>query len=576
MAKKHRKQKTRGKKKPTAKVLSRLPATRYKEVANAIDMAMQLLSRGSFSEALELCKQARHIEPRNPELHLTVAEIHARSGEIDNAEKAFKTAFQLAPNFLPAMSNYALMLYEAGRREKCLSAYKAVLALEPGFVPALAGITKVLVDLRRFQQAVPYAKRLVSARGDTSDLVELIRCQDMSGDASAALENCDNALKQGKHRGTFQTLAGSIALSRGNRDEATHRFLDAIEHDGHFSYLNLARMKGHEDLQTRIVAEISASSDSAIASVRAPLIFANANILEQQGEFEAAFEQFKAANQLVSRVVAEDNELRASFSRKHQELFSIDQIKEIHKGKTSQSAQPVFVTGLPRSGTTLVEQIITSHSEAQGLGELELLPMLLHGVTRLDSQNIFAAAKSYCAAYPAEYKSTRKIVDKSIGSLLHLGLVFAMFPNARVVYCERSPLDVAWSAFKEYFNEGALAYTYSFERIAEHQKIYAQNIEHWQSLFPEKILRLRYEDLVMEPEVHSKRLIAHIGLDWQDACMDFHKNSGPVRTASLDQVRQPIYTSSIARWKPYARWLDGVQELLRDEIANYEQQRQAN
>ncbi|HFC05382.1 MAG TPA: sulfotransferase, partial [Rhizobiales bacterium] len=170
-----------------------------------------------------------------------------------------------------------------------------------------------------------------------------------------------------------------------------------------------------------------------------------------------------------------------------------------------------------------------------------------------------------------DLSDAQRIVDKSISSLLHLGTIATMFPNARIICCQRHPMDVAWSAYKQYFNDGALAYTYSFERIVSHQKIYAQALKHWQSVLGDKLVTVRYEDLVSAPEESAKSLISHIDLPWQESCLDFYKSKTPVRTASYEQVRQPIYTTAIGSWKPYEPWLKQLQSSLLAEIEAYTQ-----
>ena len=562
----------RSKKTPPIAITHHLPPARHKQVSEAIAASNSLLSQGKASQVLELCQQLLEIEPRNAEIYLTKASAYEQTGQLEDGIKAYLTAFKLAPNYPPAMVNYALMLYRAGLLEKSLTGFKAVLALDADFIPALDGASRALFDLRRYQPAVPVFEKLARLRGTALDLMELARVYELAGNIKAAQSTCQRALNVAHDKAGVEVLSGMFSLSHGDKSDAIEHFNNALEHDcdAGFAHFHLAKSGGNPENLARIDEAISRTTDKSVANVQAPLHFAKGYLLEKIGNFEQAYLSLKKANDLVASVKSDDNEQRAELARQQQRKFTGENIAQLHQGKADQSKRPVFVTGLPRSGTTLVEQIIAGHSQASGLGEVELIP-LLQPVLSDVAESYITAAKSYRAIYPAELASQQRIVDKSISSLLYIGSIVAMFPNASIIYCQRHPMDVAWSAFKQYFNDGALAYTYSFERIARHQEIYRQNIEHWQSVFPGKILTIAYEDLVQSPETNARQLISHINLPWQDSCLNFYESKEPVRTASYDQVRQPIYTSSVGGWKPYEPWLEDLKTALTPEIDHYEQ-----
>jgi len=568
---KNKKIKRRIKKPALRQVIHHLPPARHQPVRNAISASNSLIAQGKYGDALALCKQLVEIEPQNAEIALTMATAYEHAGDIALGEQAYQKAFKLAPNFPPAMVNYALMYHRAGMLEKALSGFQAALALEADFIPALDGVSRTLFDLRRYQLAVPAFEKLARLRGTSVDLMELARVQELAGNVKAALATCQRSLILKHDNASIEILAGMFSLSHGNKTTATKHFEKAIQknQDAGFAYFHLAKTDGNLARLPEIDAAIARTTEKSVANIQAPLLFAKGYLLEKSGNYELAFQSFKRANELVSSVKPNDNEQRQHLFAQAQSTFTREFIADLHQNKTDQSKRPVFVTGLPRSGTTLVEQIIAGHKDAFGLGEVELIPLLLPAMADTDPQSFLSAAKTYRTMYPPELAGSKRMVDKSISSLLHLGTIVSMFPNAKIICCERHPMDVAWSAFKQYFNDGALAYTYSFERLAEHQKLYAKAAEHWQNIFPESILKVRYEDLVTSPEHSAKQLISHVSLDWQDSCLNFHKNQTPVRTASYDQVRQPVYTSSIGSWKPYETWLEPLKSLLNTEIINY-------
>ncbi len=575
---KNKKTKRRVNKSPAMAVMHHLPPARHRQVTDAITAANTLLEQGKSDQALALCQQLLEIDPRNAEITLTMATAYEQSGQIDLGIKAYQAAFKLAPNCIPAMVNYALMFYRCGFLEKALNAFNSVLALEPGFIPALDGASRALFDIRRYQPAVPVFEKLARLRGTAVDLMELARVQELAGNIKAAQATCQRALATSHDKASVETLSGMFCLSHGEKGAAVDHFKNALEYnsDAGFAHFHLAKAAGQPEQLQEVANAISRTQDKSVANVRAPLYFAKGYLLEKVGDYEQAFLSFKKANDLVASVKADDNQERENLSRQHQAIFTAEMVAALHQGKCDQSKRPVFVTGLPRSGTTLVEQIIAGHSDASGLGEVELIPLLLPVLlnspadTPASPDRFRATSASYRAIYPADMSSQQRIVDKSISSLLHIGAIVAMFPNASIICCERHPMDVAWSAYKQYFSDGGLAYTYSFERIARHQQIYTQALNHWQSVFPDRILRVRYEALVSAPENGAKQLISHINMPWQDSCLSFHENKSPVRTASYDQVRQPIYTSSVGGWKAYERWLGQLKTLLNNEIEHYE------
>lgn len=569
---KNKKSKHRIKKPPVQALMQHLPPARHARVSDAITAANSLISQGKTNDALALCEQIAEIEPRNAEIFLTMASAYEQAGQIEHGEQAYQKAFKLAPNFLPAMVNHALMYYQAGLLEKALARFIAVLALDTDFIPALDGTARTLSDLRRYRQAVPMFEKLARLRATSVDLMELARVQELAGNFKAALSAWQRSLAVSHDRASIETMAGMFCLSHGDKPAAIDYFEKAIaeDRDAGFAYFHLARSEGNLDRLPDIEAALARSTEKSIANVQAPLHFAKGYLLEKTGKHKQAFLSFQRANELVASIKPDDNEQHGQMLAQHQKTYSQQFISDLHKAKRDQSKRPVFVTGLARSGTTLVEQIIARHSDACGLGEVELVPLLAPVLKNGQPESFLAAAKTYRALYRADQAGMQRMVDKSISSVMHLGPILSMFPNATIICCERHPMDVAWSAYKQYFNDGALAYTYSFERIAMHQKIYHQALEHWQEAFGDKIFKIRYEDLVGSPEKHAKRLISHVNLPWQESCLNFHKNQTPVRTASYDQVRQPVYTTSVGSWQAYEPWLGDLKSLLSAEIQHYQ------
>jgi hypothetical protein len=235
---------------------------------------------------------------------------------------------------------------------------------------------------------------------------------------------------------------------------------------------------------------------------------------------------------------------------------------------------PIFVVGMPRSGTTLVEQILSSHSGVVGAGELPFVGQLVNFVARtsatlggypaclpsLELENLQDLANRYMARLDQIDGRASRVIDKLPGNLLHLGFIALLFPQARVVYCRRDPLDVCLSCYFQ--NLSKINYSWSLEDLGFCHREYERMMAHWRQVLPLRMIEVRYEDLVRQQEGVSRQLVAFCGLEWEDRCEAFYKNTRPVHTASALQVRKPMYSSSIGRWRHYEAYLEPLRQAL--------------
>ena len=566
-----RKKNNKRKKKTVVKAAPRyhLPVTKHTEVEKAISTAQKFNQSDQAEQALDLCLAAIKVEPKNAECYLTIAESYERLGQFEKAHDAFNTAQKIFPNFLPGIVNHALMLYAFKQVELSLRQYDHALSIDGDFLPALQGALTVLSDLRRYHRAVIIAEKIARIRDIESDYLELAHLKDLAGDGKGAIKTYLRTRSTSKNPALVDTYLGLQALAHGEKDTAINHLSSALSSNPRtgYPYLYLAKSAPTSLSLEEINQKVLESKDKSVLDFQVPLYFSLAHLYEKSGDYENAFKNFSTANNMVCSVVKDDNE-----QRKERAEMCYSKVKALPfpNPNSASTDKPVFVTGLPRSGTTLVESIIAAHSEAEGLGELELIPALEPSINPDNLNTIKQAAQSYLNAYPERVANKKRLVDKSIGSVPHIGLILAMFPNAKIIICERHPMDTAWSAYKEYFSEGGLGFTYSFERIATHQKMYHELIQQWYQQFPDRLKKIRYEDLVQNPEINAKKIISHLDLPWQDECLNFHKSSHTVRTASVEQIRKPVYTSSIGRWKLYEPWLGELKLQLKDLINQYE------
>ncbi len=548
---------------------------RYPQVRAALDMAGRLRDQRRTAEAFDLCQRVLPIEPQHPEVHFTIATIHEAQGDLVKAAAAYRKVLELAPGFLPGLVNLAACLTETGAYAEALAIYDRGLKLAPDNPVIHQGLALALTQLRRHDLALAQYEFLASRRGDLFDLTELASARDRAGDPEGALKAYRQAVKLMANPAPLHVSMARVQQMQGNRAAASQHIEQALEADPNDGYAHLVKAVYYTDADEidgeieRIRQALAATSSRPVDIAASPLNFALGRLLERRGDTAAAFEAYATANRLLAPLqVNDDGQVQANV-RQRLATFGPDRLKELSR-YGDPTSQPLFILGMPRSGTTLVEQMLASHRDVMGLGELELLPNLAAGLAQPSPQAIADAARLYLQTFPAKARTARRVIDKSIGSFKHIELILLMFPNACLIACERHPMDIAWSMFIEYFNKDSIVYSYDLKRIAHHLRLHCEIMDHWDKVLPGRILTVRYEELVADSEAQARRLIEHAGLDWDPQILNFHESRRVVRTASLEQVRRPIYKSSVGKWRKFQPHLQALSQDLADLIDRYE------
>ena len=455
--------------------------------------------------------------------------------------------------------------YQAGRLDAAETILRMVLFEAPHTVDAIHLLGLVARARNDFENAVDLIRR---ADGMAPNTVRL-RCSLAETLIGAGLfhEGAD-VFRHTLSLDPFLAVAwfglGRVLAILGQPDAAIDALHRAIDLDPTLTPARLALVAAGDADQieplTRTLDQADLHGDLRIA-----IQFALATALDAQGRYDEAFVQARDANQGRQRALVtaghgfDAAELRAYVDQRIDACSADFFTRAIGTG--SKSEKPVFVVGMPRSGTTLVEQILASHSQAIGLGESNRIADL---VSRLDQsartdrygdwdpQNVTLVAEDYVAQLPDHEGRIRRIVDKTPDNLWHLGAIARLFPNARVIVCRRDPRDICLSCLFQNF-EFPMPYTNDLVHCAQRVREVDRMMEHWRSVLPIPMLDVHYEALVSDPDAEVRRLIAFMGLDWEPACLRFERSRGTVTSASLWQVRRPLYTNSIGRWQHYER-----------------------
>ncbi|MGI9514201.1 MAG: tetratricopeptide repeat-containing sulfotransferase family protein, partial [Anderseniella sp.] len=553
--------------------LHHLPHSRNKRVRSAIAAIRVLLRKKLLQEAAVQLQQIQQVEPASVEIALLQAELLTLAGDHDRSCQLLKQILAQHPGLLPALVLSARAHTAAQRHLDALDTLQLARELTPDDQAISRQLADTYTMLRRHGDAARILAPVARSSKSSLDLAQIAALYDKAGE----LEKCLNAYDQLKLPGSdLDVLKAGALLARGKKAEALTSIRQARELDPDNASLRLFIAKNFANefdpaQQIREIDTILASPDNGrlTAEDRARLGFALGLAHERNGDFPGAFQAIEEANRHATpENYASDQQLE-KVAQGIADHFTRARLAQLAPAGHS-SAQPVFVTGLPRSGTTLVEQILASHPDATSLGELELIPALKQSLVSLQSRDINRCAQAWLAAVPDDKSASKRIVDKSISTVLYTGLAVLMFPKARFVFVRRHPMDVFWSAYREMFGANAVTFAYSPEMLVRRIQFTEHIMSLWQQRLPDRILTVKYEDIVTNTEPLTRKIIAHTGLEWSDDCLTFHKSKTVVRTASMAQVRQPVYTSSIGKWQAYRTQLEPVASALADLIANYE------
>jgi len=464
--------------------------------------------------------------------------------------------------------------FEAGRYEKAAELYRRALESDPGDVSALTRLATCELQLSRPRAALEVAERAMDLAPSRAEPAVLATAGALGvGEVDRALELAQEAVARDESSPQAALCWADVLLTAGQTEEAAAALREAAQRwPGRPQVLLAQSRAGLAPEEQGEVAEGLASvtrDASASRELRAAAAFAEGALREKLGEHAAAVEALTLANELATRRPFDP----ASHERLVGEIISAWSADRLSAPPRSgvESRLPVFIVGMPRTGTTLVEQILACHPAVFGAGELDLVPErareLLSGelearVSSLTEDALRSAAERHLEQLRDRGGEAARVTDKLPTNFLHLGLIRALFPRAAVIHCVRDPVDASLSCWQQHFR-GAHAWSHRFEDIAAFYAGHERLMAHWRETLPGEMLEVRYEDLVAEPERWARRLIDFVGLAWDDRCLAPHKHTRAVLTASRDRVRERIDARSAGRSAAYGALLDPLRVALR-------------
>lgn len=493
--------------------------------------AGNLLAQAAYGEAIQRFQDALQLDPRNVIARNNLGAALCKLGRYQEAEEQFRRAIHLRPSHPEAHSNLGTVLRWTGRPTESEMPLRRALKLKPTYVDAQINLSVTLVLLGRLREAKAILEK--TRRIAPRNVAALVGM-------------------------------GQIAGHEGRLAEAETRFERALEvdpkaHDAWAALVALRRMTPADDAWLRRAEQIAAGglAPHDEATVR----FAIGKYWDDVQDFPRAFRSYRRANELHKMAAAPySTEARTRFVDDMTRVYTREALSRTYRGATD-STQAVFVVGMPRSGTSLVEQIIASHPQARGAGELGFWgaamrrheTVLRHELPgELLTKTLAAAYLRVLAGHGADQP---RVVDKAPFNADYLGIIHAVFPRARVIYVRRDPIDSCLSAYFQQFSQD-LNFAMDLSDLAHYYREHQRLVAHWRSaLAPDTLLDVPYAALVADQETWTRKIVNFIGLEWDERCLDFHRTERTVSTASYWQVRQKMYQSSVGRWRNYEKFI---------------------
>ncbi len=555
-----------------------LSNNKKRKVKNLMGSANNLFNEQKVNEAGELCQKALKIDPNHADSFNLLGLISSHLKKYDSAEIFHKKACELMPNNPLYWNNLGALCLTLKRYTEAQNYLNKSLEVEPGYFHALSNMSALLLELKQPEKAYEILQHVLAAQPKSS----FIQC--LMGEALGQLnlphkatQYFLKALQLNPNEKNANIKLGQIYLNNGELSKAEEYLRKELYYypETGACYQALVMSKLHNDQDISKLQRLYKQSNLPLDD-RISVIFSLARIKEYEKDYEQSFTYLNQANKLRRDSLQCDLNQHAAYFERLKESFSISFIQ--NKSRISHSsATPIFILGLPRSGTSLVEQILVSHPSVAGCGELDNLGAITQQIcnianTQTDNKNTWnfdsiqweEAGQAYLdVLYKLAESKAPFITDKTPLNFQYIGFIHSIFPNAKIIHCHRNRMDNCLSIYKEGFTGTAYNYAYNLEELGAYYLLYEDLMAHWRSVLPDGTMyELEYETLVNHQESETRALLQHCNIEWDNACLSFHQTKRHVNTASTAQVRQPIYKTSIEGWRRYEKQLQPLAKIL--------------
>jgi len=545
------------------------------EARYTLGLVLEELGRNEL--AIEQFERSIAIVATNPAVHRKLGDAYCKLYQLDEAIKPYQAALALEADDVGTIISLGNVLHGLHRYTQSIPLYQQAISMQPDNVHVHRHLGASLQRMGQTKEALACFEQALSLRPDYVDArIKLAQVLRELGRAKEALVQVEKAIKLKPDASEAHVILALVLRELGQKERAIERFERLLSNQprcGHL-YYQIAMLEPKQELIPALEKLLS-DPDLPIGDTFF-CHFALGNIFRGNASYDQAFSHLLEGNTLYRKTFVYDAREHAALVDGLIKAYSA----RFFQGKRqfgSTSQLPVFILGMPRSGSTLVEQIVSSHPQVYGAGELQAISSIILTIAQqLEYANPYPECMSLFDKKMAEEYSERylqvlalhstdakHITDKFPGNYFKIGLIKSLFPDARIIHCQRNPLDSCLSIFFHCITDWK--WSFDLTELGQYYLDYQRLMTHWQDIFPGEIFTVQYEELVMGQEAVSRQLIDYLGLDWDEKCLDFHNNERDVRTISNMQVRQPMYKNSMNRWKHYEKQLQPLIEVLQSE-----------
>jgi predicted Zn-dependent protease len=524
-------------------------SVRHPELVEAID----LVRDGKLAKAERLTKDFLKQHPADVSAIRILADIGIKVGQFEDARHLLERCLQLAPDFHLARHNYAVVLVRQQKLEESLAEVQKLLALEPDNPHFLILKGSILVR---------------------------------QGDHEQALAIYERILKNYPNQARAQMSYGHTLKTVGRLEESIAAYRKCVELSPGVgeAYWSLANLKTFSFSEADIeLMRSQVTTEGGDADDQAHIAFALGKALEDRQEYDESFKFYKRGNAI--RGVKHRHNPRINVFDTARQIKALDaEFFAVRAGQGCPATDPIFIVGLPRSGSTLLEQILASHSQVEGTAELVDIIAIANKLGKKTKQNpasfypeilrdlspdtLRELGEGYLASTRIQRGDKPYFIDKMPNNFRHIGLIHLILPNAKIIDARRHPMACCFSNFKQLFARGQ-TFTYDLEGMGRYYRDYVILMDHWDKVLPRRVLRVQYEDMVADTENQIRRLLEHCGLPFEEQCLRFYETERAIRTPSAEQVRQPIYQGGLEQWRNFALHLGPLKEALGPVLQRY-------
>ena len=552
-----------------------------KKILSLYQKAVVNKQQGNNDIARDLFKKVLSKQPSLWEAWFELGDLNLRQELYGDAEECFLKVVKMNPGFAMGYAYLGLSYYYMNILDKAIKSYKKVLDIQPDNLSAICNIGLSLLNMGYRDEAIGYCHKAIAIDKEFAGahlllanvLSALGRYEEAYASYSVAKEiqpgdmnvvggMANSLIKLGEYQKAYDLVSPYIDAASDNVDI-------------NVAYASVSKKMGCAEIaQERL--EFLLEKKHLMNEQYIQLYFSIGELCDKTGQYDKAFKYYKQGNNRVSRYYSADDDRREV--DKIIAAFSENKIQASNITKAS-SRKHVFIVGMPRSGTSLVEQILSRHSSVFSAGELNKIPELSSHISQfIDSDKLYPdcvesmsekernkLSDEYMECFSEAEENVTILTDKLPHNFMYLGFIEKLFPDALIIHCKRNPLDTCLSNYFQYFS-GPMGYPYKLENIGAHYLQYQRLMQHWESVLSLPVLEVNYEDLVSDQEAVSKSMIEFCGLLWEPECLSFYESDRIARTASYAQVRKNIYSSSVDKWKNYEKQLEPLIAIFNNQL----------